>query len=687
MREDGDRAALDEPVTALPGIGPGSAAKLARLGVRTVGDLVLHLPYRYQDRTRSVPLGELQAGRECLVTGEVAKAEVVFGRRRTLLALIEDRSGRLAVRFFHFSRQQRDALRPGLWMRCFGDVRAGPNGLEMTHPEYRLHPQEPSPPEGQLTPVYPATQGLPSNRIRRWAAEALARCDGASLGRIDDATFPELMAAIRHLHAPDADPERRRAARARVALDELTGNYLVMKRRQAVVKARKTLALPARSGLGRQLLGRLGFRLTRAQARVTREVLNDLRAERPMMRLLQGDVGAGKTVVAAFAAIRAAEHDCQTAVMAPTEILAEQHYETLGAWLPPLGIGIGLVTGRQSAAERRGRLAAAREGRDLVVVGTHALFQADVEFRRLALAVIDEQHRFGVHQRMALRDKGRQPHQLVMTATPIPRTLTMALYADMDVSTIDELPPGRRPVRTRLAATPRRGEVIERVARLCAEGRQAYWVCTLIDDDEGADSDGPPRPSAAEATFQELTRAMPGGLRLGLAHGRLAPAEKRAAMADFKAGRLDVLVATTVIEVGVDVPNATVMVVDNAERLGLAQLHQLRGRVGRGGADSECILLFELPLSAVARERLGILRETNDGFRIAEKDLELRGPGEVLGTRQTGEQTFKIADLSTDRALLPKAVSLGDRLLAEDPAAASAIVANWARGEAEYATV
>ena len=690
-----DRARLDEPLTVLPGIGPGSAAKLARLGLATIGDLILHLPFRYEDRTRSVPFDELTVGMECLVTGQVLDASLAYGRRRSLTARIGDERGALTVRFFHFAQNQRKALRPGLWMRCFGEVRSGPTGLEMAHPEYRLHDAAPAPVSPQLAPVYRATQGLASRRIRVWAAAALEHCEGLRLATLDEAEFPQLLDAIRFLHAPEADDRRIRAARERVVLDELLGHYLALKQRRALAQAQETLPLPSKEQLGRALLKRLGFRLTRAQARVTAEVLGDLSSTRPMIRLLQGDVGSGKTVVAAFAAIRAAENGGQTAVMAPTEILAEQHFETLSAWLPPLGIAVGLVTGRQGAVERRARLAALRDGEALVAVGTHALFQSGVEFRNLALAVIDEQHRFGVHQRMLLRDKGRLPHQLVMTATPIPRTLTMALYADMDVSTIDELPPGRLPVATRVAAMARRGEVIERVARICASGRQAYWVCTLIEEESSGETaasgaveigDAPPQRNSAEAVFEELRRDMPGELRFGLVHGRLPPAEKSAAMAAFKAGEIDVLVATTVIEVGVDVPNATVMVIDNAEGLGLAQLHQLRGRVGRGGIQSECILLFAPPLSAVARQRLATIRETNDGFKIAEKDLELRGPGDVFGTRQTGEETFRLVDLAKDRNLLPKTIRLGDQLLAEDPDTASTIVATWAQ-RADYATV
>ena len=676
---------LAAPVTSLSGIGPNSAEKLARLGVETVRDLLLHLPYRYQDRTRSVPLHEVVAGRDCVVTGEIRNCQLAYGRRRSLAIRIGDGHGELTVRLFHFGARQREAIRPGLWLRCFGEARPGPTGLEMVHPEYRLHDAEPPPPEPALVPVYRTTAGLAPRRIGAWVASAMAAWPpgfGSELAH----EFARLEEAIRYLHDPGADGARLDAARERVVLDELLGHYFALKRRRDLAGSQSTLPLPPRQQLGRKLLDQLGFRLTRAQARVTSEVLNDLALERPMMRLLQGDVGAGKTVVAAFAAIRAAEHGCQTAVMAPTEVLAEQHFETLGAWLSPLGIDVGLITGRQSAAERKARLAAAQEGRDLVVVGTHALFQQRVLFQSLALTVIDEQHRFGVHQRMQLLDKGRLPHQLVMTATPIPRTLTMALYADMDVSVLDELPPGRTPVRTRLAAMPRRPEVIERVRRICAAGHQAYWVCTLIEEEEGEDANRPPR-HAAETTLAELRAALPPKMRLALAHGRLPPAEKSAAMAAFKAGEIDLLVATTVVEVGVDVPNATLMVIDNAEALGLAQLHQLRGRVGRGTGISECILLFEPPLSALARQRLATMRESNDGFLIAERDLALRGPGDMLGTRQTGDQLFKLADLAADRAVVPKATALGQKLLAEQPATAAAILETWAPREVEYAGV
>ena len=701
---DNDRAVPERPkagvalpaestVTTLPGIGSGVAEKLRRLGIATVRDLLLHLPFRYQDRSRSVPLSELAVGKEQLVTGQVRASRIVQGRRRALLITIGDDQGVLNVRLFHYGARQRQILQPGEWMRCFGEVRAGPHGLEMVHPEYRLHAEDPPAAAPELTPVYRVTQGLSSRRLAMWVQAALTRCDPLAfsanaalrtgLEKSETGGFAALFDAVRFLHAPIPNADLMAAARARVVLDELVGHYLVMKRRREWARTAPGVPLPPRRQLGRVLLRQLGFRLTRAQARVTAQVLNDMAGGKPMMRLLQGDVGAGKTVVAAFAAVRAAEHDRQVALMAPTEILAEQHFETLSEWLSPLGIGVGLLTGKQSAAQRRARRDAARNGDDLIIVGTHALFQAGVEFHDLGLAIIDEQHRFGVHQRLQLRDRrpdDRIPHQLVMTATPIPRTLTMALYADMDVSTIDELPPGRKPVRTRVASLARRREALRQVRRACAAGRQAYWVCTLIEADEED-----PR-HAAQTTFQTLSAEAP-DLRFGLAHGRLSAHEKTTVMAAFKAGDIDVLVATTVIEVGVDVPNATWMVIANAERLGLAQLHQLRGRVGRGGAQSVCVLLYEPPLSAVARERLRMLHMTGDGFAIAEKDLELRGPGEMLGTRQTGEQTFKLADLSADRALVPKAVRVGNRLLAEDEETVHSIVATWAHGEVEYAGV
>lgn len=646
-----------DPVTVLKRVGPAAARNLSRLGITCVGDLLLHLPMRYEDRTRFVPLREVEIGHSYLVTGELVKSGLAYGRRRSLTATISDGGGFLTVRLFHFSRRQTAAFRPGVWLRCFGEVRAGPSGIEMVHPEYRILASRPEPPEPALTPVYPATEGLPSARIRACVEQVLDADVTLSGSVLADEAIPALADAVRFVHRPpaDASPDALDAARTRIAKDELLAHHLLMRERQKLRARHPTKPLPQAQGLGRELLGNLGFRLTGAQRRVVSEVLNDLDSAVPMMRLLQGDVGSGKTVVGAFAAIRAAEHGCQTAIMAPTEILAEQHYETLSAWLSPLGIGVGLITGRLAAGERRARLAQIASGETQVVAGTHALFQSSVEFASLALTIIDEQHRFGVHQRMLLRHKGQLPHQLVMTATPIPRTLTMALYADMDVSVIDELPPGRPPVHTSVMPGFRRPEVIERLVSACRAGRQAYWICTLIEASDSLDS------QAAENVATTLRDAAP-GLRIGLVHGRLSGPERAQAMAGFKNGDIDVLVATTVVEVGVDVPNASLMVIDNPERLGLAQMHQLRGRIGRGRRRSDCILLFEPPLSGIAKARLGVMRETRDGFVIAEKDMELRGPGDILGTRQTGMQTFKIADLARDAALIPSVVELGARL-------------------------
>ena len=703
---------LRDSVTALRGVGPGSAKRLARLGIAEIRDLLLHLPLRYQDRTRTTPLGELAAGTECLVVGEVMGADMNYGRRRSLLVRLQDDRGRLAMRLFHYSRGQRESFAPGAWVRCFGTVRMGPAGLEMVHPDYRIFPAQPPPPAPELTPVYRQTEGIGTARLAAWIQTALADIGEEPGIPLTGQDFPLLLDALRCVHGAaidDNDVEdgeartaRLAAARRRIVLDELLAHYLVMKRRRAARGGLTTTPLPPTRQLGRELLRNLGFRLTGAQARVARDVLNDLASNVPMMRLLQGDVGSGKTVIAAFAAIRAAEHGCQTALMAPTEILAEQHFETLSAWLGPLGIGVGLLTGRLAAAERRARLAAVADGEDLVVVGTHALFQSGVEFQRLALAIVDEQHRFGVEQRMMLRHKGEVPHHLVMTATPIPRTLTMALYADMDVSVIDELPPGRQAVRTRVVAMSRRSEVIAHVGRAVAAGAQVYWVCTVIDGQDGEADSGEQAPPteapvnlalaavprdperAATTTFDELQEMLPNA-RSALVHGRLPGTEKATAMAAFKAGEIDLLVATTVIEVGVDVPNASLMVIDNAERLGLAQLHQLRGRVGRGSARSDCVLLYQPPLSEVATQRLAVLRNTNDGFVIAEKDLELRGPGDILGTRQTGEQAFRVADLTEDAALVPIATRIGDTL-PNSPELTSQITSTWAFGtEADYA--
>jgi ATP-dependent DNA helicase RecG len=658
-------------VETLKGVGPALREKLARLGVSRLIDLLLHLPLRYEDRSRIISLSSVHAEQECLVEGRVVDARLAYGRRRSLLVTLEDQTGYLHLRFFYFSRAQEAALKPGSFVRAFGQARLTRSGLEMVHPEYRNFDAPPPPPEPELTPVYPTTRGLSQGRLR------------GLTGLLLDMDWPEgdgtPYADLKFLHRPPASASLADLAdtQARIAMDELTAYYLVMRHRQSDRAAHDTLPLPQAKHLGRALLKSLGFRLTAAQRRVTTEVLEDLGRNQPMLRLLQGDVGSGKTVIAAFAAIRAAEHGAQTALMAPTEILAEQHYLNFSAWLEPLGIPVVLVTGSLGAAERKRAIAAIESGEALVAVGTHALFQDQVAFARLALTVVDEQHRFGVHQRMALKNKGRLPHQLVMTATPIPRTLTMALYADMDVSTLDELPPGRQPITTVAIAEERREEVLGRVATELTAGRQAYWVCPLIETSEVLDA------TAVESTLPTLTAALP-GVRIGVLHGRMKSDEKAAVMAAFKRGEIQLLLATTVVEVGVDVPNATLMVIENPERMGLAQLHQLRGRIGRGRHASHCILLYSSPLSETGRRRLAVIRESQDGFHIAEEDLKIRGPGDLMGTRQTGEQQFRIADLREHAHLIPEVVRRGDELLASQPETAARLLAVWAPADSGH---
>ena len=631
-------------------------------------DMLLHLPHRYQDRTRIVPLKALRIGQECLVQGQVTDSRITYGRQRNWLVVLNDGEGALTLRFFHFSQRQVESLKIGRIARCFGEVRAGPTGMEMAHPEYRDYAEPPTELEAGLTPVYPTTKGLGQTRLRALVAQVRA------LDWPQGSALPLESLFFLHLPPTGATGEDIAEAQERIARDELTAYYLVMRFRQSQRQSQQAPPLPQAQQLGRTLLEQLGFKLTGAQRRVVREVLLDLAEARPMLRLLQGDVGSGKTVVAAFAAIRAAEHQAQTALMAPTEILAEQHYLSFSSWLAPLGIPVAMLTGGQSKAVRQRVLDGLASGETLVAVGTHALFQQATAFANLALTIVDEQHRFGVHQRMALRAKGRTPHQLIMTATPIPRTLTMALYADMDVSLLDELPPGRQPIDTRLVAASRRDEVLARIAKVLDAGQQAYWVCTLIEDSDQLYAE------SAESTWQRLKAQLP-GRRIGLIHGRMKSEEKAAVMAAFKSGEHQLLVATTVIEVGVDVPNASLMVIENPERLGLAQLHQLRGRIGRGSRKSYCILLYGTPLGEVSRERLKVIRESQDGFHIAEQDLALRGPGEILGTRQTGETRFRVASLERHAHLIPEIIQEGQRLLAEAPEEAEALRLAWAGGD------
>ena len=682
-------------VGALAGVGPSLAAKLEKIGIRHVQDLWFHLPLRYEDRTRLTTIADLRVGESAQVLGTVDAVERGFRYRPQLrVALVDDSNATLMLRFFHFNRAQAEQFAVGARVLCFGEVRHGQHGPEIVHPEYRIVRGDASiAPEDRLTPVYPTTEGLGQKRIAGVVERALARLPGdAELELIPvearaDTDLASLRASLLTLHRPppDADVAALLAgthpAQRRLAFEELLAHHLGLKQLRERVRRHRAQPMRGRGELADRLVASLPFALTNAQRRVSAEIRADLSEAAPMLRLVQGDVGSGKTVVAALAAAIAIEAGAQVALVAPTELLAEQHLATLRAWFAPLGIEPTWLAGKVTGRAREAALAAVASGAPLVV-GTHALMQEGVAFANLGLAIVDEQHRFGVHQRLSLRDKGREgdqvPHQLVLTATPIPRTLAMAAYADLDVSVVDELPPGRTPVRTVAISSARRGEVIERIREACAQGRQAYWVCTLIEESEQLEA------QAAQVAWQELTTALP-ELSIGLVHGRLKAKEKQAAMDAFKGGDTRVLVATTVIEVGVDVPNASLMIVENAERLGLAQLHQLRGRVGRGAQASSCVLLYQPPLSAMARARLEVLRETNDGFRIAEKDLELRGPGEVLGTRQTGAVEFRVADLVRDAALLPIVHAVGERLRAHHADAARRIVARWVGGSARYA--
>lgn len=688
---------LSEALTTLKGVGPALAKKLEKLGLSRVEDLLFLLPLRYEDRTQLVKIGALVAGKRCLTTGEVLLAETAFRGRRNLLVRLSDGSGQLTLRFFHFSRQQQAQFQAGVHVTCFGEVRRGPAGFEMIHPEYRiLRDQQAAATNDSLTPIYPGTEGVQQGRLRNLTDQALRAMleepppELLPRSVTDKLGMPSLVDAIRYLHRPPPDAnvaqmqEGRHPCQQRLAFEELLAHYLSLRNLRALAATEGAFALKHGQEQVDKFIADLPFELTAAQARVVDEILLDLSQPHPMMRLIQGDVGSGKTVVAAIACLKAIACGVQAAIMAPTEILAEQHWRNFSDWFQPLGIEPAWLSGSQKAAARRESLAAIADGRAQLVIGTHALFQEGVEFDNLALVVIDEQHRFGVHQRMALRDKGvgrdGHPHQLVMTATPIPRTLAMAAYADLDTSVIDELPPGRRPVSTIAVPDTRRGEIIERVRAACKSGQQAYWVCPLIEESEVLDY------QAAEASYQMLAQALP-ELRVGLVHGRMRPAEKERGMQAFKEGLIQVLVATTVIEVGVDVPNASLMIIENAERMGLSQLHQLRGRVGRGAAQSHCVLLYKGPLGRVAKERLAVLRDTNDGFVVAQRDLELRGPGELLGTRQTGLPDYRVANIVRDASLMPQVQMTAEELRTSAAGRAAAIVRRWLGDAGRYGKV
>jgi len=689
--------ALDRTaVNTLKGVGDAMALKLATLGIYTLQDVLFHLPFRYQDRTRLRRIGELRPGDEGVIEAEVVLSEVVHRKRRSLLVRVADGSGSLTLRFFHFSAKQAQQFERGKRVQCFGEARRGPGMMEMVHPEYRLSSQGTAL-QSTLTPFYPATDGVQQTTLRKLSEQALASLQTSSLAEfippalMQTAGLPELSAALRTVHRPQpgeniqALMEGVHPAHRRLALEELVAHRMALRQLRDQHQTHNAPVLPLHSSLATGLRQSLSFELTSAQARVLEEITSDTVRSEPMLRLVQGDVGAGKTVVAALAAAHAVEAGYQVALMAPTEILAEQHLLNFCDWFEPLGISVGWLSGKLKAADRRSMIEAVAMGQMRIVVGTHALFQDDVAFENLGLAIVDEQHRFGVHQRLALRNKGAMndllPHQLIMTATPIPRTLAMTAYADLDVSVIDELPPGRKPVTTVALESTRRADVVQRVNAAIAEGRQVYWVCTLIEDSEFLQAE------AAEDTAAALAEGMPEH-RIGLVHGRMKSKEKDALMAQFKAADIDLLVATTVIEVGVDVPNASLMIIENAERLGLSQLHQLRGRVGRGSAQSSCILLYQGPLSKTARQRIGIMRDTNDGFVIAERDLELRGAGEVLGTRQTGVAEFRIAELGRDDDLLDTVSDIADHLLMTNRNAVSGLIRRWiGDGKQDYGGV
>ena len=690
-------AKLSSPLTVLRGVGPALTEKLKRLNLQRVEDLLFLLPLRYEDRTTLHKIGSLKPGMRGLVSGEVLLAETVYRGRRNLLVRISDGSGQMTLRFFYFSRQQQAQFQAGAIVSAFGDVRTGPVGSEMVHPEYRvLRPKQNVEVSDRLTPIYPMTEGVQQGRLRNLVGQALAMMRKSSPEELLPITvrekygFHSLSEALTYLHEPPPEADLanidagKHPCQQRLCFEELLAHYMSLRNLRHMARKENAVALPGGSDNVSSFVGGLPYELTAAQQRVVQEIATDLESPHPMMRLIQGDVGSGKTVVAATACLKAMACGVQAAVMAPTELLAEQHWQNFRDWFGDSGFELAWLSGSQKQAARRASLEAIENGEANLIIGTHALFQEGVTFDRLALVVIDEQHRFGVHQRMALRDKGiaggEHPHQLVMTATPIPRTLAMAAYADLDVSVIDELPPGRQAVQTVALPDTRRAEVVERVRTACESGQQAYWVCPLIEESEIFDF------QAAEASHEMLKEAL-APLKLGLVHGRMKAAAKDKVMRAFKAGELNVLVATTVIEVGVDVPNAGLMIIENSERMGLSQLHQLRGRVGRGAEQSHCVMLYRQPLGQLARSRLAVLRDTNDGFLVAQRDLELRGPGELLGTRQTGLPDYRIADLVRDAELMPQVQASAEIIQRENPAAGHAIIRRWLGDAYQYGKV
>ena len=682
------------PITDLKGVGPKMAERLKKLGISTVQDMLFHLPMRYEDRTRVYNICDLAVHSNVTIEATIETSQITFGKRRMLVCQVNDGTGRLTLRFFNFSAAQKNAMSTGKVIRCFGEIRRGRVGFEMTHPEYSLSdtPSE-QPTATTLTPVYPTTEGLKQLSIRSLSDQALELLNKYHVEELLPAQFQHrninLTEALLLLHRPANDVDLTaleqglHPAQQRLVFEELLAQNLSLLKLRQQGQQVKAVALNPMNQLESEFLAQLPFAPTNAQTKVVAEIKADLQHPYPMMRLVQGDVGSGKTLVAALSALTAIAQGYQVALMAPTEILSEQHGITFENWFQALGITTAWLGGKTKGKERTATLEKIASGEAQMIVGTHALFQEQVVFNNLVLVIIDEQHRFGVHQRLSLREKGRfndcYPHQLVMTATPIPRTLAMTAYADLETSIIDELPPGRTPITTVALPDIRRDEIIARVKTACIEqGRQVYWVCTLIDESEVLQC------QAAEDSALQLAQALP-ELKVGLVHGRMKAAEKQAIMSDFKAGNIHVLVATTVIEVGVDVPNASLIIIENPERLGLAQLHQLRGRVGRGATASHCVLLYHAPLSNTAQKRLAVLRDSNDGFVIAERDLEIRGPGEVLGTKQTGLAEFKIADLTRDKHTLNQVRPIALQMLTQYPEQVDKLINRWLAGKSDYA--
>ena len=678
-------------VQQLQGVGAAAATLLEKLHIFSTDDLLFHLPRDYEDRSTIIPMNQLVVGRSYLLEGEVRSVDFPPGKKKSMAALLQDDSGKVTLRFYHIYKGLTDRIKIGQRLRIFGEVRVGARGLELYHPEIQVIQQHTALPKTQLTAIYPSTEGLTQPKLREYVRQALQHHsdDLPELLPKKYSNGYELKEALHYIHEPPTDAnmlqlnQGSHPAQQRLIFEELVAHQVSLLTRRAYIRQIAAPRFNSSKVLAKQLLNGLPFQMTNAQKRVSKEILHDLKHDQPMLRLVQGDVGAGKTLVAAVAACHALEADWQVALMAPTEILAEQHYLNFKRWFEPLGIEVAWLSGKQKGKARAQAEQQIKQGHAQLIVGTHALFQDNVEFSKLGLVIIDEQHRFGVDQRLALRNKGADqftPHQLVMTATPIPRTLAMSAYGDLDTSMIDELPPGRTPIQTVTIPLDRREEVLQRIAKNCCEGKQAYWVCTLVEQSETLDA------QAAEATYQEFKQRFP-ELNIGLVHGKMKADEKQTVMQAFKDNELQLLIATTVIEVGVDVPNASIMVIENAERLGLSQLHQLRGRVGRGATASFCALLYKTPLSQNGQERLSILRESNDGFVIAEKDLEIRGPGELLGTKQTGEMGFRVARLERDDHLLNQAHYVAAQILKDYPQHANGLLKRWLPEAPRYAYV